>query len=139
MTAATTLPRGLINQLLQHAQQSPADGACGLIGVKQGMPEHCYPITVPATAAVPRKLFAMDPAQQTAALRAIRERGEELYAIYHSRPDAPPLPSPADLAECGYPEALYLIISLQTRGVLEMRGFRLEHGAVSETALEIAE
>ncbi len=137
MTAATTLPRALINQLLHHAQQSPVDEACGLIGGKQGLPEHCYPIA--NIAAVPRKLFAIDPAQQIAALRAMRERGEELYAIYHSRPDAPPLPSPADLAQCGYAEALYLIISLQTRGVLEMRGFRLEHGVVSEAPLQIAE
>jgi proteasome lid subunit RPN8/RPN11 len=137
MTFGVRLPRTLINQLLQHAQQFPADEVCGLIGAKNGIPTCCYPITNIAVA--PQRLFAMDPAQQIAALRTMRESGEQLFAIYHSHPNSPPLPSPTDLAQSNYPEALYLIISLQTRGVLEMRGFRLNDGAVSEAALEIAE
>ena len=59
-----------------------------------------------------------------------------MVAIYHSHPDSPPLPSSADLAQANYPEALYLIISLQTRGVLEMRGFRLKDNAIIELQLE---
>lgn len=129
------LPRLLINQLLHHAQQSPAAEVCGLVGARAGMAVRCYPVA--NVAPDPRRLFAMDPAQQIAALRALRDRGEELFAIYHSHPSTPPLPSATDLAQAAYPEALYLIISLQTRGVLEMRGFRLKSGTVAEVALEI--
>ena len=129
------LPRPLINQLLHHAQRSPAAEVCGLVGAKAGVAVRCYPVA--NVAADPRRLFAMDPAQQIAALRALRNRGEELFAIYHSHPSTPPLPSTTDLAQAAYPEALYLIISLQTRGVLEMRGFRLKSGTVAEVALEI--
>ena len=67
----------------------------------------------------------MDPRDQIDALREMRERGESLFAIYHSHPDSPPAPSETDLKQAGYPEALYLIISLDTKGVLEMRGWRL--------------
>jgi len=84
-------------------------------------------------------LFAMDPTQQIAAMRAMREGGEELFAIYHSHPDSPPLPSATDLAQANYPDVLYLIISLQTRGVLELRGFRLQGRAIMEIPLEIAD
>jgi len=129
------LPRPLINQLLHHAQRSPAAEVCGLVGAKAGVAVRCYPVA--NVAADPRRLFAMDPAQQIAALRALRNRGEELFAIYHSHPSTPPLPSTTDLAQAAYPEALYLIISLQTRGVLEMRGFRLKDGTVAEVELEI--
>lgn len=129
------LPRPLINQLLHHAQASPAAEVCGLVGAKAGVPVRCYPV---ANVAVdPRRLFAMDPAGQIAALRMMRERGEELFAIYHSHPRTPPQPSETDLAQAAYPAALYLIISLQTRGVLEMRGFRLREGTVAEVELEI--
>jgi len=83
-------------------------------------------------------LFAMDPTQQITAMRTMRERGETLFAIYHSHPNSPPLPSATDLAQANYPDTLYLIISLQTRGVLEMRGFYLRNDAVNETALCIA-
>jgi proteasome lid subunit RPN8/RPN11 len=134
MTEKVQLPRALINQLLHHAQQSPVHEVCGLLGARDGVPVHCYPVA--NVAADPQRLFAMDPAQQIAALRTLRERGEELFAIYHSHPTTPPQPSAIDLAQARYPEALYLIISLQTQGVLEMRGFRLRGGVVSEVALE---
>ena len=137
MMSAVYLPRVIVNQLLRHAQQSPSDEVCGLIGAQGGVAAHCY--AVANIAATPQRLFAMDPAQQIAAMRAMRERGEALFAIYHSHPASPPFPSRADVQQANYPEALYLIISLQTQGVLEMRGFRLSDGAVIEIPLEIAE
>ncbi|HEY9148296.1 MAG TPA: M67 family metallopeptidase, partial [Gammaproteobacteria bacterium] len=82
-------------------------------------------------------LFAMDPQQQIDAMRHMREGGEELFAIYHSHPHAPPEPSRRDLQEAAYPEALYLIISLDTKGVLQMRGFRLHQGEVDRVDLRL--
>lgn len=131
------LPRLLINQLLEHAQQSPGAEICGLVGAMGGVPVRCYRIA--NVAADPRRLFAMDPGQQIAALRSMRERGEDLFAIYHSHPRTPPQPSAIDLAQAAYPDALYLIVSLETRGVLEMRGFRLRDGAVAEVDLELGD
>lgn len=131
------LPRGLVNQLLEHAQQYPQQEVCGLLGARGGVPVSCYPIA--NSAGEPRRVFIMDPAQQIAALRVMRERGETLYAIYHSHPDTPPVPSRADIDEAAYPEAVYLIISLQTKGVLELRGYRLCEDAVAEIPLEIGD
>lgn len=131
------LPRGLVNQLLEHAQQYPQQEVCGLLGARGGVPVSCYPIV--NSAGEPRRVFIMDPAQQIAALRVMRERGETLYAIYHSHPDTPPVPSRADIDEAAYPEAVYLIISLQTKGVLELRGYRLCEDAVAEIPLEIGD
>lgn len=130
------LPRPLINQLLQHAQSRPEEEVCGLIASRGGEPMTFYPIANVAHA--PRRLFAMDPAQQIAALRRMRERGEELFAIYHSHPQSPPVPSRIDIDHAAYPDALYVIASLATKGVLELRGYRLRDGEVSEVALEIA-
>ena len=137
MTWTAHLPRHIVNQLLHHAQQSPDGGVCGLIGSKDGLSSHCYPIANIATA--PQRLFVMDPAQQIAAMRSMRERGEELFAIYHSHPAGPSIPSATDLAQANYPEILYLIISLQTRGVLEMQGFLLDGDTITEVPLEIIE
>lgn len=137
MTGTARLPRPIVNRLLYHAQQSPDNEVCGLIGSKDGLPAHCYPIANIATA--PQRLFAMDPAQQIAAMRSMREQGEELFAIYHSHPAGPSIPSATDLAQANYPETLYLIISLQTRGVLEMQGFLLNGDTITEVPLEIIE
>lgn len=129
------LPRTLVNQLLHQAQVSPQTEVCGLIGVAPQGTVSVYPIANVAES--PAQLFRMEPSAQIAAMRRMRERGESLFAIYHSHPHAPALPSARDLEEAAYPEALYLVISLNTKGVLEMRGFRLEEGRSQEVELEV--
>src|SRR3569623_1904011 len=134
MTALLPLPR--VNQLLHHAQQQPEQEVCGLIGSRAGVPVQFYLVANVATA--PQRLFAMDPGQQLTALRRMRERGEELYAIFHSHPHSPPSPSAIDLAQAAYPEAIYIIAALETNGVHEMRGKRLRDGVAREVMLEIS-
>jgi proteasome lid subunit RPN8/RPN11 len=133
--AETILPRTLINELLTHAQHSPEEEVCGLIASRHGVPSRVYPVA--NIASERNHLFAMEPKAQIDAMRHMREAGEELYAIYHSHPHAPAEPSLRDLEEAAYPEALYLIISLNTKGVLEMRGFRLGEGAVESVELAV--
>lgn len=131
-----TLPIKLVNKILTHAQHSPENEVCGLIAARNGNPGTVYPVA--NVAKTPETLFAMDPAAQIDAMRRIRESGEELFAIYHSHPHAPAEPSARDLDEAAYPEALYLIVSLDTRGVLEMQGFQLRDGQVVRVDLEVA-
>ena len=125
------IPRKITNQLLYLAQQSPDFEVCGLIGSKNGLPIHCYPIR--NSAEQPQQRFLLDAVQQISTMAKMRELGEELFAIYHSHPTAPAQPSTADLEQAAYPDALYLIISLNTKGILEMRGFKIDE----KTALEI--
>jgi proteasome lid subunit RPN8/RPN11 len=117
------LPRSLVNQLLHHAQSSPNTEVCGLVGAKDGLPATCYPVK--NAAAEPDCRYFLDPEEHINALRRMQECGEELFAIFHSHPAAPAEPSAADLELAAYPEALYLIVSLDTKGVLELRGFRI--------------
>ena len=135
--AALRLPRHIVNALLDHARAHPGEEICGLISARDGLARRVMP--VPNVAQRPAYRYAMDPAGQIAALRAMREAGEELLAIYHSHPASPAAPSTIDIAEAGYPDAVYLIISLTTKGVLEMRGFRIRGEGVREVALEIQE
>ena len=129
------LPRPLVNELLHLAQRSPEQEICGLISGRDGAFHKCYPI---ANVAGDRKhLFALAPKGQIDAMRRMRAAGEELVAIYHSHPDAPPLPSPADIQQSEYSNVLYLIISLNTEGVLELRGFRIRGQKVEEVAIGI--
>ena len=125
------IPRKITNQLLHFAQISPNFEVCGLIGSKNGLPTHCYPIK--NSAKDPQKRFLLDAGQQFSAMTKMRELGEDLFAIYHSHPTAPALPSFYDLDEAAYPDALYLIISLNTKGILEMRGFKIQQ----KTAMEV--
>ena len=131
------IPRKLTNQLLHLAQLSPDDEICGLVGSLNGMPRTCYPIA--NIAKEPQQRFFLDAKQQIAAMAQMREQGEELFAIYHSHPKAPAEPSSYDLEFAVYPNALYLIISLNTKGVLEMRGFKISPQKAQEVVLTLLE
>lgn len=129
------IPRTIVNQILHHAQQSETEETCGLISGKNGEFRHCH--AVANVAGDRRRLFQMDPKGQIDAMRHIREAGEELMAIYHSHPDAPALPSATDIEQDDYPEVLYLIVSLTTKGVLELRGFYIRNNRVAEVPISI--
>ena len=73
----------------------------------------------------------MDPNEQLQAFIHIDETGVELLAIYHSHPSGPNHPSPTDLAEAYYPEAVYLIW-FPIRTGWECRGYIIQEGAFHE-------
>ena len=128
------LPRTLVNQLLAQAQQCPAEEVCGLVAARDGQPVSVYPV---ANRYHDPRRFAMDEAEQVSAFRHMREAGETLFAIYHSHPHAAAVPSELDLRHSAYPQALYLIISLNTQGVLELRGFSLQQMEAVEVPLQM--
>ena len=131
------IPRKLTNQLLHLAQISPTTEICGLIGGKNGAPTTCYPVS--NIAENPEKRFLLNGKEQIDAMASMRDHGEKLFAIYHSHPTAAAEPSARDLEEAAYPEALYLIISLNTKGILEMRGFKIADKKATEIALLLSE
>jgi proteasome lid subunit RPN8/RPN11 len=127
------ITRPLATHLLGLAQKSPQQEICGLIGAVDGQPLTVYPINNIATNTA--RAFEMDPHEQIAAFKAIRAKGESLFAIYHSHPASPAIPSARDVAELGYPEAYQLIISLNTKGVLEMRAYCSNGAGLQEIQL----
>ncbi|MCW8956775.1 MAG: M67 family metallopeptidase [Gammaproteobacteria bacterium] len=130
-----SIPRTLANQILTQAQQHPDTEACGLVSAHDGQPNRVYPVQ--NVAKDPQHLFEMDPANLISSIKDIRNQGNELFAIYHSHPETPALPSATDLAQSGYPDSLYLIVSLNTKGVLEMRGFYLRQQQIEDVELVV--
>lgn len=124
-TKEIQLSRKITNQLLHLAQISPEQEVCGLIGSSNGFASTCYPIE--NAAEQPDIRFQLDPKQQINAISSMRKRNEVLFAIYHSHPTAPAIPSATDIKLATYPDAVYLIISLNTKGVLEIRGFKINN------------
>ena len=133
MNAELVIPRKLVNQILTHAQQHEHTEACGLISATEGTPMHYY--AVKNIASDPAAHFEMEPKQQIAAMKHMREQGEELLAIVHSHPTSPPVPSASDLQKSAYPDAYYIIVSLSTKGVLEMRGYFIDDNDVQTVDL----
>ncbi len=137
-TREICLPRKLTNQLLHLAQLSPDREICGLVGAdSHGVPVSCYPVD--NIADTPDRRFQLDSRQQITAMKHMREQQQSLFAIYHSHPSAPAVPSVTDIEQAAYPDALHLIISLNTKGVLELRAFHIANQQVKELNLSLTE
>jgi proteasome lid subunit RPN8/RPN11 len=99
------------DQILAHAKEADPAECCGLIGGADDWVMSIYPLHNVAVEA--NVSYEAAPEDLFAAQREMRDRGEELLAIYHSHPrSAYPAPSETDVRLAYYPQAVYFIIGL---------------------------
>jgi len=113
-------------QIVRHAQDAAPHEACGLIGGRDGQALAVIPVE--NVAAQPNTQYRLDPAQQAQAMLQFHREGLDLLAIYHSHPTSDTLPSPVDVREATYPDALYLIAGLRTHPP-QLAAWQLGHDA----------
>ncbi len=127
------LARPLVNKLLAHAQSNPDIEICGLIGNDANNHKNYYVIDNISEQANCR--FLMDASQQIQTMKKMRERQQQLFAIVHSHPTSSAIPSQLDINESNYKDVFYIIISLNTKGVLEMRAYTQQKDDMQEIDL----
>jgi proteasome lid subunit RPN8/RPN11 len=108
----TTLTPLQLEKIFAYAKEAVPAECCGLIG---GTGKRTATTLYPMRNVAADKLVSYEAAPEDlfAAQRQMRERGEELLAIYHSHPrSAEPAPSETDVRLAYYPNAIYLIVGL---------------------------
>jgi len=98
--------------MIAHAREAAPAECCGLVGGFSGaQASSLYPLR--NVTPDPEVRYEAAAEDLFAAQRQMRERGEELLAIYHSHPrSTDPKPSETDIRQAFYPSATYLIIGL---------------------------
>ena len=104
------IPKTIYDKMLAHARAEHPNECCGLLSGMENLVAKHHPMT--NTDHSPVRYF-MDPKEQFAVFKEMRENGTELLAIYHSHPHTEAYPSPTDVGLAYYPEATYIIISLE--------------------------
>lgn len=118
-----TLRNAQLQEIFAHARQSMPFECCGLIGGADDRATSIHPLRNVASDS--QTAYEAAPEELFAAQKQMRERGEQLLAIYHSHPRATePVPSETDVRLAYYPAATYLIIGLGGAKPI-MRGFRI--------------
>lgn len=119
-----TLRQAHVFDIIAHAREAGQSECCGLVG---GTSED-EALTVYRMQNVARNghnSYEVAPEDLFAAQREMRQRGEQLVAIYHSHPRASePAPSETDVRLAYYPSATYLIIGLGGASPV-MRAFKI--------------
>ena len=121
------------NQMLADVNERVPEEACGLVAGKKNNSLAVYPVENIAHSPV---RFLMDPQEQLRVFQVIDDRKWDLLAIYHSHPNGPDHPSPTDLREAAYPEAVHLIWS-RNAGQWHCRGFLITKNSYQEIQVHI--
>ena len=106
------LLREHVHAMIAHAREVVPAECCGLIGGDARQNARTI-YRLRNVTANPEFGYEAAPEDLFNAQRQMRDRGEELLAIYHSHPRAAdPSPSETDVRLAYYPSATYLIVGL---------------------------
>lgn len=129
------ISRQLIDEIVAHARGDLPNECCGMVGGIDG--EATVVVPVVNAAASPLR-FEMDSQGQYNALKAIEDEGRELLAIYHSHTKSAAYPSQTDVNQAvNWPDAIYLIVSLQDPDAPDVKGYWLKDLKIADAELVV--
>jgi proteasome lid subunit RPN8/RPN11 len=123
-----TLDRSTWDAIVDHAWSDFPYEVCGLLGVRDDGTIVHHRID---NAERSLTYYVMEPKQLLRAMREIEDEGQGL-AIYHSHTHTQAYPSATDIRLAAYPEATYVIVTLQDRDAPDIRAFSIVDGVVTE-------
>jgi [CysO sulfur-carrier protein]-S-L-cysteine hydrolase len=125
----------LAKEIVEQGLREFPNECCGLIAAEAGVPIRVFPMTnadaSPAT-------YRLDGTEQLRVFDELDEHGWDLWAIYHSHTHSEAYPSETDVRLAFYPDARYLLLSLEDRANPVLRSFWIRDAEVTEEELTIA-
>jgi len=129
------LDRATWDALVEHSWSDFPYEVCGLLGIRADGSLVHYPIE---NAERSMTYYVMAPKPLLRAMREIEDEGWGL-AIYHSHTHTQAYPSQTDIRLAAYPDATYLIVTLQDRDHPDIRAFSIRDGVVTEKRVVVRE
>jgi proteasome lid subunit RPN8/RPN11 len=111
---SVSLPREITEAMRAHARAEAPREACGIIigsapAAAGGTPLRWIPTTNVLASST---LYEIDAAELLRISLDADDAGEFIWGIVHSHVASPAIPSVTDTSVAGYPDALYLLVSL---------------------------
>jgi proteasome lid subunit RPN8/RPN11 len=122
----------IVEEIVAHAREDAPNECCGMLGGSDGRATTVYRA---ANAEASPLRYSIDAREQFDLMRRIEDAGEELVGIYHSHTRSTAYPSQTDVNLAGWPDAVYVIVSLEGSGDPDVRGFWIRDGEISDAEL----
>lgn len=118
------IPRDIYDGMVAHCVDGMPNEACGFIGGKmdgvRSVATRLYRMTNAAASPV---FYRPDDREMLSALGDIDDNGLEVVSIFHSHVATRAYPSPTDIREAHYPDAVFVIVSFEDRDKPYAKGF----------------
>jgi [CysO sulfur-carrier protein]-S-L-cysteine hydrolase len=124
----------LADEIVAQARDEMPNECCGMIGGGDGEARTVY--RAENAEASPLR-YSIDARQQFRLMQEIEAAGEELVGIYHSHTRSAAYPSQTDVNLAGWPDAVYLIVSLAEPEAPDLKGFWIRGGEIAEAELVV--
>jgi [CysO sulfur-carrier protein]-S-L-cysteine hydrolase len=128
------LPRNYVDEIIAHAREDVPNECCGILAGNDGTATQLFR-ALNAEASPYR--YNVDPKDLLRIHRELDANDWDVFGIYHSHTHTEAYPSPTDVRLAAWPDAYYLIVSLENEANPMLRAFRIHEGAVSEEPIEI--
>lgn len=127
-------------KIVDHAFSELPNEACGLIAGKiTGADKHIEKVYLLTNIDKSNEHFSLDPKEQLAAVKDMRERGLSPLGNWHSHPESPSRPSEEDKRLAYDKTASYLILSLMNRDDPVLNSFHIDGADAQREELVIKE
>jgi proteasome lid subunit RPN8/RPN11 len=120
------------DEIIAHARDHKPRECCGIVSARQGALIEAIRLT---NTEQNNTRYLFDDEEFFRVYWEVENRGEEVAAIYHSHPATVAWPSKTDVEFAFWPEAVYLICSLEHDDAPVIRGFRIIESTITEVDL----
>jgi proteasome lid subunit RPN8/RPN11 len=124
----------LVDEIVTHAREDLPNECCGMVGGVEGEARTVY--RAENAEGSPLR-YSIGAKEQFRLMREIEAAGEELVGIYHSHTKSAAHPSQTDVNLAGWPDAVYLIVSLAGVDGPDLKGFWIRDGEIAEAELVV--
>jgi [CysO sulfur-carrier protein]-S-L-cysteine hydrolase len=124
-----SLPQTFLDEMVAHALEDAPNECCGIIAGEGGRAVKLF--RAKNAEASPYR-YSVEPKDLFRIYRECEANGWDFLAIYHSHTASEAYPSPTDVRLAFWPEAYYILVSLEGAANPVVRAFRILDGAISE-------
>jgi proteasome lid subunit RPN8/RPN11 len=128
------LPQAHVDEIIAHAREDAPNECCGIIAGNNGDATKLYR-AINAEASPFR--YSVDPKDLLRIYRDIESNDWDVLGIYHSHTHTEAYPSPTDVRLAAWPDAHYILVSLEDEASPVVRSFRILDGEIEEEELEV--
>jgi len=129
VVVSLVLSQSFIDEIIAHALEDAPNECCGIIAGEDGRAVKLF--RAKNAEASPYR-YSVEPKDLFRIFRECEENGWSFLAIYHSHTASEAYPSPTDVRLAFWPEAYYVLVSLQDAGKPVVRAFRILDGEITE-------
>lgn len=127
------LPQEIVDEMIDHAKEDAPNECCGIIAGDNGSAVKLFRAT---NAEASPYRYSVDSNDLFRIHRECEANEWDFLAIYHSHTASEAYPSPTDVRLAFWPEAYYILVSLENADAPVVRAFRILDGEVREEKIQ---